>query len=155
VHDFLNDFVATDGARHFFEPHASYTHARIRPEFRDTVPPLAHLSAEEQATVRFGHLFPNLIPVIAPADFSYLRIDPLGPERIRLVARSFDLGGELAAFRELRREALDRTNQQDIGAVTRVQRGLHADRRATGVHSSFLEERIGHFERMVSRALAA
>ncbi|TMA35884.1 MAG: aromatic ring-hydroxylating dioxygenase subunit alpha [Deltaproteobacteria bacterium] len=155
VHDFLNDFVATDGARHFFEPHGSYTHARIRPEFLATVPPLAHLSAEEQGTVRFGHLFPNLIPVIAPADFSYLRIDPLGPERIRLVARSFDLGGELAALRELRREALDRTNQQDIGAVTRVQRGLHASRHATGVHSSFLEERIGHFERMVSRALAA
>jgi len=155
VHDFLNDFVATDGARHFFEPYASYTHARIRPEFLEAVPPLAHLAPEEQAMVRFGHVFPNVIPVIAPADFSYLRIDPVGPEQIRLVARSFDLGGELAALRELRREAFDRTNQQDIAAVTRVQRGLHANRHSTGVHSSFLEERIGHFERMVSRALAA
>lgn len=155
VHDILNDFVATDGAEHFFEPHGSHTHARIRPEFRDMLPTFAHLLPEEQAHVRFGHLFPNLIPVLAPAEFSYLRIDPLGPEQIRLVARSFDLGGEIAALRDFRREALDRTNQQDIAAVTRVQRGLHADRHLTGVHSSFLEQRIGHFEAMVSRALAA
>ena len=87
--------------------------------------------------MRFGHVFPNLIPVLAPAEFSYLRIDPLGPERIRLVARSFDLGGDLALLRDFRRDALDRTNQQDIGVVTRVQRGLHAARlprrRALGV----------------------
>jgi hypothetical protein len=38
--------------------------------------------------------------VLAPAEFSYLRIDPVGPERIRLTARSFDLGGELAVLRD-------------------------------------------------------
>jgi hypothetical protein len=117
------------------------------------IPELPHLSPEEQRYVRFGHLFPNLIPVLAPAEFTYLRIDPLGPEKIRLVARSFDLGGDLAVLRDFRRDALDRTNQQDIGVVTRVQRGLHAHGFRGGVHSAFLESRIGHFERMVSRAL--
>jgi choline monooxygenase len=154
VHDVLNDFVETKTARHFFEPWASYTHAFIKPEYRMMIPPLAHLSEEERTYVRFGHVFPNLIPVLAPAEFSYLRIDPVGPERIRLVARSFDLGGELAGLRDFRRDALDRTNQQDIGVVTRVQRGLRAQGLPAGVHSSFLECRIGHFEEMVSRALA-
>ncbi len=152
VHDVLNDFVETKNARQHFEEHSSYTHAFIKPEYRAMIPELPHLSAEEQTYVRFGHVFPNLIPVLAPAEFSYLRIDPLGPERIRLVARSFDLGGELAALRDFRRDALDRTNQQDIGVVTRVQRGLHAAGYRGGVHSAFLESRIGHFERMVSRA---
>ena len=155
VHDVLNDFVETKTARHFFEPWASYTHAFIKPEYREMIPPIAHLSDEEKTYVRFGHVFPNLIPVIAPAEFSYLRIDPLGPERIRLVARSFDLGGELAGLRDFRREALDRTNQQDIGVVTRVQRGLRARGLPAGVHASFLESRIGHFEQMVARALAS
>jgi choline monooxygenase len=154
VHDVLNDFVETRSARHFFEEHASYTHAFIKPDYRAMVMPAPHLSEEETRYVRFGHLFPNLIPVLTPAEFSYLRIDPVGPERIRLVARSFDLGGELAGLRDFRREALDRTNQQDIAVVTRVQRGMQARGFRGGVHSSFLECRIGHFERMVSRALA-
>jgi len=152
VHDLLNDFVETKSAYQHFEEHSSYTHAFIKADYRQMIPELPHLSAEEQSYVRFGHVFPNLIPVLAPAEFSYLRIDPIGPERIRLVARSFDLGGDLAALRDFRREALDRTNQQDIGVVTRVQRGLHAHGFRGGVHSAFLECRIGHFERMVSRA---
>jgi choline monooxygenase len=155
VHDVLNDFVATKDARHFFEPHASYTHATIKDEYRPMVPHVAHLTPEENGYVRFGHVFPNLIPVLTPAEFSYLRIDPVSPERIRLVARSFDLGGELTPLRDFRREAIDRTNQQDIGVVTRVQRGLRARGLPAGVHSSFLEVRIGHFERMVAEALAS
>jgi choline monooxygenase len=153
VHDVLNDFVETKSARQHFEEHSSYTHAFIKPEYQAMIPELPHLSAEEQRYVRFGHVFPNLIPVIAPAEFSYLRIDPIGPERIRLVARSFDLGGDLAVLRDFRKDAIDRTNQQDIGVVTRVQRGLHAHGFRGGVYSAFLESRIGHFERMVSRAL--
>ena len=154
VHDVLNDFVETKTARHFFESWSSYTHAFIKPDYREMIPPLAHLSEEEKTYVRFGHVFPNLIPVLAPAEFSYLRIDPVAPERIRLVARSFDLGGDLAGLRDFRREAIDRTNQQDIGVVTRVQRGLRARGLPAGAHSSFLECRIGHFEEMVSHAFA-
>jgi choline monooxygenase len=154
VHDVLNDLVETQTARHFFEEHGSYTLAFIKPEYREIIPRAAHLSDEENTYIRFGHLFPNLIPVLAPNEFSYLRIDPVAPERIRLVARSFDLGGELTALRDFRRESFDRTNQQDIGVVTRVQRGLRARGLPPGVHSSFLEARIGHFERLVVRALA-
>jgi phenylpropionate dioxygenase-like ring-hydroxylating dioxygenase large terminal subunit len=153
VHDTLDDLVETKTARHFFEEHASYTHAFIKELFRDVLPPAPHLSAEERTYVRFGHLFPNLIPVLGPAEFTYLRIDPAGPERIRLLARSFDLGGDAAALREFRRESVDRTNRQDIGVVTRVQRGLRARGLPPGVHSSFLECRIGHFHQMVRRAL--
>ena len=153
VHDVLNDLVETGTARHFFEPHGSYTHAFIKPEYRGMMPSAAHLSPEEHTYIRFGHLFPNLIPVLSPDDFSYLRIDPVGPERIRLVARSFDLGGDHVPYRDFRRESFDRTNTQDIATVTRVQRGLHARGLPAGHHASFLEVRIGHFERLVSQAL--
>jgi len=153
VHDFLNDLVSTKDATHHFERWGSYTHARIKPEFLEAFPRPAHLGEEDASTIRFGHLFPNLIPVLHPSEFSYLRIDPLGPERIRLVARSFDPGGEFVGMREFRRESFDRTNRQDIAAVERVQRGLQARGLPAGVCASFLECRIGHFEAMVSRAL--
>ncbi len=153
VHDVLNDLVETKSARHFFEDHGSYTHAVIRSEYRGIVPCAPHLSEEENGYIRFGLLFPNLIPVLGPAEFSYLRIDPVAPERIRLVARSFDLGGDAAGIREFRRDSFDRTNRQDIGVVTRVQQGLRARGLPAGVHSSFLECRIGHFQQMVRRAL--
>lgn len=157
VHDFLSDFVGVDGgtAQNVFEEHASYTLAPINPQFQAAfpLPPPSHLADEERGRVRFGHVFPNLIPVLTPLDFAYLRIDPIAPDRIRLRARSFDLGGELAATRELRREAQDRTNKQDIAVVERVQRGLRARGLPAGVHSDVLEGRIGHFEQMVVRAL--
>jgi choline monooxygenase len=153
VHDFLNDLVSTKDAEHFFETWGSYTHAKIKPEFLEAFPRPAHLSEADASTIRFGNLFPNLIPVLHPSEFSYLRIDPLGPERIRLVARSFDPGGEFVGMRDFRAESFDRTNRQDIAAVERVQRGLAARGLPAGVHASFLECRIGHFEAMVSRAL--
>jgi phenylpropionate dioxygenase-like ring-hydroxylating dioxygenase large terminal subunit len=154
VHDVLADFVQQrDEARHFFEEHASYTHAPISPQYREMIPRPPHFSEEEATRVRFGHVFPNLIPVVTPGDFSYLRIDPITPERIRLRARSFDLGGPAEGMREFRRDAFDRTNKQDIGVVTRVQRGLRARTLPAGIHSNHLEARIGHFERMVAREL--
>jgi choline monooxygenase len=61
VHDVLNDFVETKNARHHFEEHSSYTHAFIRPEYREMIPSTPHLSEEEHGYVRFGHIFPNLI----------------------------------------------------------------------------------------------
>jgi choline monooxygenase len=155
VHDLLNDFVDTRSARHFLEEHSSYSHALIKASYRELMPPAPpHLGPEETACSRFGLVFPNLIPVVTPVDFSYLRIDPVACDRIRLVGRSFDLGGAYAGeFRAFRREAFDRTNQQVFAVVIRVQRGLAARGFEGGVYAAFLECRIGHFERLVSRAL--
>jgi choline monooxygenase len=154
VHDVLADFVQQrEEAKHFFEDHASYTHAPISTQYRAMMPQPPHLSNEEATRVRFGHVFPNLIPVITPGDFSYLRIDPIAPDRIRLRGRSFDLGGPAADMRDFRRDAFDRTNKQDIGVVVRVQRGLNAKSLPAGIHSNHLEARIGHFEQMVVREL--
>jgi len=158
VHDFLADFVQLrGGATQHYEEWSSYTLAQINPQYTQlsmTAPAPEHLSTEERGRVRFGHVFPNLIPVLSPLDFAYLRIDPIAPDRIRLRARSFDLGGPAAATRELRREAQDRTNRQDIAVVERVQRGLRARGLPAGVHSDVLEGRIGHFERVWARELA-
>src|SRR5581483_3308751 len=95
VHDVLADFlVIRDGAENRFEPHASCTWARISPQYQGIAPPPAHLDERARTHVRFGHVFPNLIPVVTPLDVSYLRIDPIAPDRIRLRGASFDLGGE-------------------------------------------------------------
>jgi phenylpropionate dioxygenase-like ring-hydroxylating dioxygenase large terminal subunit len=159
VHDLLADLVMlrSDGERapqNFYERWSSYTLAPLNAQYRDLLPPPSHLSPEERERVRFGHVFPNLIPVLTPGDFSYLRIDPIAPDRIRLRGRSFDLGGPATALREFRREAFDRTNKQDIAVVERVMRGLRARGLPAGVHADMLEGRIAHFERQVVDALA-
>jgi choline monooxygenase len=153
VHDVLADFVEIKNVENGLEPHASYTWAPISAQYRGMLPPPAHLSEADSRRVRFGHVFPNLIPVLTPGDLSYLRIDPIGPERVRVHARSFDLGGDFAQMRDFRKDAMDRTNRQDMAVVERVQRGLNATGLPAGIHASMLECRISHFERRVTRAL--
>jgi len=153
VHDVLNDMVVATGAEHFFEPFSSYSHAPISPQYQNMFPPTETTITDGH--VRFGHIFPNLIPVVARHEVSYLRIDPVGPETIRLTARSFDPGTDLEQVVAFRKAALDRTNQQDIEVVERVQRGLNARGLPAGVHSSATEVRIGHFERLVAKTLRA
>ncbi len=152
VHDMLDDFVETKSARHFLGEHGSRTHAFVKPEYAELAPAAPELREDGRLFTVFGHTFPNLIPVISPLEFTYLRVDPLGPERIRLVARGFMCEPD-AEIIELRKESLDRTNGQDIAVVTRVQEGMHARGLPPSEHAAFLELRIRHFERMVVRAL--
>lgn len=145
VHDVLRDAVDLASGDNHFEPHASYT--LVEPSAMFTMPGM------EGGRFRFGHVFPNLIPVLTPTDFSYLRIDPVGPERIRLHGRGFDAGAGFGFPREFRSAAFDQTNQQDIAIVQRVQRGLHARGLPPAVHAGTRESRVTHFERMVAAAL--
>jgi len=156
VHDMLDQFTPNRReAVHTFEKYASHTHTDLASMFRDMMPPPEHLSEEESGQVRFGFVFPNLVPVVTPRDFSYLRISPAGPDKIRLRGRSFDHGDLPDELVEFRKQSFDMTNKQDIGVVTRVQKGVQAGRLKGFVHSNALECRIGHFERMWTRELAA
>jgi phenylpropionate dioxygenase-like ring-hydroxylating dioxygenase large terminal subunit len=149
VHDVLTDLVDLDGdGETVCEPHGAYTYAPINPAY--VLPGVS----PEQAVIRFGHLFPNLIPVLTPIDLSYLRVDPIAPDRLRVVARSFDALPADSPLREFRRASVIRTTDQDIEVVLRTQRGLHAEGLPPGVHAEQLEARIGHFERLLSRAIA-
>ncbi len=154
VHDVLADLVApaAGGAENVLEPHASYTLAPVSAALAQMV---AAGGGPADPKIRFGLVFPNIIPVVTPGDVSYLRIDPVAPDRIRLVARSFDLDDEPArALRGFREQSFDRTNRQDIAIVTRVQEALAASARMPpGLHGRELEVRIGHFERLVLAAL--
>jgi hypothetical protein len=62
---------------------------------------------------------------------------------------------KFAQPRDFRKAAFQRTTDQDIAVVLRTQRGLKSAGLPAGVHSSRLEERIGHFESMWARAMAA
>jgi phenylpropionate dioxygenase-like ring-hydroxylating dioxygenase large terminal subunit len=147
VHDILTDVLVPESGDTTLEPHSAYTMALINPTY---VPP-GHDPAE--AKIRFGCVFPNLIPVLTPSDFTYIRVDPIAHDRLRLFVRSYDMP-EFAEFREFRKAAFEHTTNQDIAVVTRTFRGLHAEGLPAGVHASRLEARIGHLERMWAEAMA-
>jgi choline monooxygenase len=150
VHDVLADFLALElqTATNHIEAHSSYTLAPMSKEFIAQLPPDVDCKV-----IRFGLVYPNLIPVFTPLDLSYLRIDPIAHDRVRITARSFDHDGPGRMTRDFRKEAFDRTNKQDIAVVERVQRGLQAPSLPAGIHSTLLEGRIGHFETMWRRSM--
>ena len=100
----------------------------------------------------FGCVFPNLIPALSPMDLTYLRMDPIGPNRMRLFLRCYD-SPEGAMVRDFRKPGSIRTTQQDIEVVERTMRGLYTEGLPAGVHASHLEARIGHFERTWAEAM--
>lgn len=148
VHDVLTDVLVPSSGETTLEPHSAYTYATVDPKY---VPPGFDPSL---AKIRFGCVFPNLIPVLSPSDLTYLRVDPIAHDRLALFVRSYDTG-ELGQLRDFRKAALQRTTDQDIEVVLRTQRGLHAYGLPAGVHATTLEERIGHFERMWATAMTA
>ncbi len=148
VHDILTDVIVPDSGVTTLEAHSAYTWAKINPAY---VPPDSGIADPQ---VRFGCVFPNLIPVLTPRDLTYLRIDPITHDRLRIVARSYD-HPETAPLREFRKLAFERTTAQDLAVVARTQRGLQAIGLPAGVHASRLEDRIEHFERIWSEAMAA
>lgn len=145
VHDILTDVVVLGSGETTLEPHGAYTMADVNPAY---VPPELG-----RAQIRFGSIFPNLIPVLTPGDLTYIRVDPVALDRLRLFVRSYDDQPDGSPLREFRRQAFVRTTEQDIAVVQRVQRGLHAHGLPAGVHSSQLEARIAHFERLWAEAL--
>ena len=147
VHDILTDVLVPDSGETTLEPHSAYTIARINPTY---VPPNADPA---DAKVRFGCIFPNLIPVLSPSDLTYIRVDPISHDRLRLFARSYD-APEFAMLRDFRKGAFERTTAQDIAVVERTMRGLHAEGLPAGVHASRLEQRIGHLERLWAETMA-
>lgn len=148
VHDVLTDLLQPDSGVTTLEPHSAYSYANVDPKY---VPPGVDPAA---AKIRFGCIFPNLIPVLSPSDLTYIRVDPVAHDKLALFVRSYD-SGEFAQLRDFRKAAFQRTTDQDLAVVLRTQRGLQAVGLPAGVHSSKLEERIGHFESMWARAMAA
>ncbi len=145
VHDVLTDLVVLGSGETTLEPHGAYSMADVNPAY---VPPELG-----PARIRFGSIFPNLVPVLTPGDLTYIRVDPLALDRLRLFVRSYDDQPDGSPLREFRRHAFMRTTEQDIAVVQRVHRGLQAHGLPAGVHSSVLEERIAHFERLWAEAL--
>jgi len=147
VHDVLTDVLVPESGVTTLEPHGAYSWAQINPAY---VPPGENPA---DAKVRFGCLFPNFIPVLSPSDLTYIRVDPVGHDRLRLFARSYD-SPQYAMLRDFRKAAFERTAAQDIAVVERTMRGLHAEGLPAGVHASRLEQRIGHLERLWAEAMA-
>ena len=147
VHDILTDAIVLESGVTTLEPHSAYSWAQINPSY---VPPEMNPA---DAKVRFGCIFPNLIPVLAPGELTYIRVDPIAHDRLRLVVRSYDAPETEPPLREFRKLAFERTTDQDLAVVRRTMRGLYALGLPAGVHTSRLEDRIGHFERTWARAV--
>lgn len=148
VHDLLTDLIVMDPTvtRTVLEPHSSYSWAQINPNYLMPDRPVA------DARIRFGCVFPNIIPVLSPSDLTYIRIDPIAHDRLRLFVRSYE-HPDFVELREFRKVAFEHTTAQDLAVVMRTQRGLHAHGLPAGVHASTYEARIGHFERQWSEAM--
>lgn len=153
VHDVLSGILGNENASYAtrLEDYGSSTRVPLDVAFVSAL--LGAPAAEAAPEIRFGSLLPNLIPITLPGEVTYLRIDPAGPEHVRLRGRGFDHGGESRASRAARQMAFDRTNRQDIEVVTRVQRGLTGNRVSPLAYAALLEQRIGHFEQMLVREL--
>jgi phenylpropionate dioxygenase-like ring-hydroxylating dioxygenase large terminal subunit len=150
VHDILTDVLVPDSGVTTLEPHSAYSIASINPNY--TPPDMVY--DEATAKIRFGCVFPNLIPVLSPADLTYIRIDPVAHDKLKLFVRSYDHAGS-APLRELRKLAFERTTDQDLAVVRKTMRGLNAVGLPAGVHASILEQRIGHFERTWAAQMAS
>jgi nitrite reductase/ring-hydroxylating ferredoxin subunit len=146
VHDVLNDLVVLESGVTTLEPHGAYTFADVNPSY---VPPEVG-----GAQIRFGSLFPNLVPVLTPGDLTYIRVDPVAVDKLRLFVRSYDDQPDGSPLREFRRQAFMRTTEQDIAVVLKTHSGTRAHGLPAGVHSAQLEDRVGHFERLWTEALA-
>ena len=147
VHDVLTDLIVRDAGETTLEPHSAYTMAPVNAAY---VPPGID---PRDAKIRFGCVFPNLIPVLTPSDLTYIRVDPVAHDRLKLFVRSYDRP-EMRALRDFRRAAFERTTEQDLAVVMRTQRGLHAEGLPAGVHASRLEARIGHLEQIWAESMA-
>jgi len=145
VHDILPDLLVLGSGFTTLEPHSAYSMADINPQY---VPPDSGLVDPQ---IRFGSIFPNLIPVLSPSDLTYIRVDPIGHDRLRLFVRSYDAAE--SPIREFRKLAFQRTTDQDIVVVQRTMEGLRAHGLPAGVHARSFEERIGHFERLWATAM--
>ena len=150
VHDILTDAILLDEATTTtkLEAHGAYTWARINPNYLVPERPVA------DPRIRFGCVFPNLIPVLSPSDLTYIRVDPVGHDRLKLHVRSYE-HPEFVDLREFRKLAFERTADQDRAVVLRTQAGLHAHGLPAGVHAVDAEVRIGHFEQMWAEAMKA
>nr|HEX4315593.1 aromatic ring-hydroxylating dioxygenase subunit alpha [Kofleriaceae bacterium] len=146
VHDLLTDALVPESGTTWLEPHGAYSHAQINPLYL----PDGYVGPTH---IRFGCIFPNLIPVLSPSDLTYLRVDPIAHDRLAVFARSYDAPAARDT-RELRKLAFERTTDQDLAIVRKTMRGLRARGLPPGVHAAALEERIGHFERTWAADLA-
>ena len=145
VHDVLTDLLVFGSGETTLEPHGAYSMADVNPAY---VPPELG-----RARIRFGSVFPNLVPVLTPGDLTYIRVTR---------SRSTACGSSSA------RTTISRTDRRCASSAARrscappsrtsrwcsgVQRGLQAHGLPAGVHSSQLEARIAHFERLWAEAL--
>jgi Rieske 2Fe-2S family protein len=151
VHDILTDLLKPDSGETTLEAHGAYTLAEINPAYIPPVEGPTPLATEPR--IRFGHVFPNFVPVLSPLDLTYLRVDPVAVDRLRLFVRSYDHPDMPPPLRDFRKAAFERTTMQDIAVVERTHAGALADGPG-GVFHPRLEDRIGHFEHLWVDAMA-
>jgi phenylpropionate dioxygenase-like ring-hydroxylating dioxygenase large terminal subunit len=140
VHDLLPDLVDVSTGETVLEPTSAYSLTSINPKY---LPPDVDPAT---ALIRFGAVFPTLIPVLSPSDLTYIRVDPIAHDRMALFVRSYD-SAEARHLRDFRRAAFEHTTAQDLAVIEKVQAGVHAIGLPPGIYSPVREDRIGHFQR--------
>jgi choline monooxygenase len=110
-------------------------------------------TGDERVAAYYFWLFPNTMFNFYPWGLSINIVEPLGPERTRIVYQTYvsdpDRLGRGAGG------ALDRVEREDDAIVEAVQQGMHARLYRRGRYSPTRELGVHHFHRLLAQALAA
>jgi phenylpropionate dioxygenase-like ring-hydroxylating dioxygenase large terminal subunit len=140
--------------RHYVRAHLPYKEAAraeyrafiARADFSENLPPLAALDEEQASEWGLFLIAPTFLLATAPDRVIWYRLQPLGPNRLKLQTTVLVAPGAAArpnfpALREKAEQQLVQFHLEDMEVCTAVQRGLYA--------SGWQQGRLSHLEMTV------
>lgn len=149
VHPALAKTVALAGYRVETFTHAVLQVAPAKPGEVAFAP--EHCHGEPGVAALYWWIFPNLMLNFYPWGLSLNQVQPLAPDRTRIVYRGYVWKPELAAHGA--GAGLDRVEAEDEAIVAAVQRGVRARLYRAGRYSTRHERGVHHFHRLLCAAL--
>jgi choline monooxygenase len=150
VHPALAQTVTPKTYRVETFPHAVLQVAHARPGEPAFAPHVC--GGEHNVAALYWWIFPNLMLNFYPWGLSLNHVQPLAPDRTRVVYRGYVWNascGERGAG-----GALDTVEHEDEAIVEAVQRGVRARLYRAGRYSARHERGVHHFHRLLAAALA-
>jgi choline monooxygenase len=142
-----------DAARYRVDtlPHAVLQVAHARPG--EPAFAAGRCAGEHGVAALYWWIFPNLMLNFYPWGLSLNHVQPLAPDRTRIVYRGYVWDAAAASVGA--GSALDRVEQEDQAIVEAVQRGVRARLYRGGRYSVRHERGVHHFHRLLGEAVAS
>ncbi len=137
--------------------HTNCTYTPLTTQGKRVLRARADLPEEAASGIYWAGVFPNLyVNAVPDGSFSWLRVDPLGPNRLRLVTVLYDRGDLKARFRRrFMRTSAVLINQEDFKVVRGVTTGIQSRSFTPAPGCGERERRTQSFQARLMQALAA